>query len=76
MSRINAKGNTKVTLKDGRIFEVSYQYQYDHATHDQPDDFDSQIDAVYDEDGWEVTDNLTQAEWQEIDQLTADKISL
>ena len=76
MSRINAKGNTKVTLKDGRIFEVCYQYQYDHATHDQPDDFDSQIDAVYDEDGWEVTDNLTAEEWQEIDQLTADKISL
>ena len=76
MSRINAKGNTKVTLKDGRIFEVSYQYQYEHANHDQPDDFDSQIDAVYDEDGWEVTENLTAEEWQEIDQLTADKISL
>jgi hypothetical protein len=76
MSRIHAKGNTKVTLNDGRIFEVSYQYQYESATHDYPDDFDSQIDSVYDEDGWDVTDNLTAEEWQEIDQLTADKISL
>ena len=50
MSRIHAKGNTKVTLNDGRIFEVSYQYQYESATHDNPDDFDSQIDSVYDED--------------------------
>ena len=48
MSRIHAKGNTKVTLNDGRIFTVSYQYQYESATHDYPDDFDSQIDSVYD----------------------------
>jgi hypothetical protein len=74
--RIHAKGNCKVTLKDERIFEVSYQYQYSPATYDEPDDFDSQIDAVYDEDGWEVTDNLTPEEWQEIDQLTADNISI
>ena len=74
--RVHAKGNTKVTLNDGRIFEVRYQYQYNSANYDYPDDFDSQIDSVYDEDGWDVTDNLTADEWQEIDQLTADKISV
>lgn len=76
MSRINAKGSKKVTTKDGRIFQVSYQYQYESATYDHPDDFDSQIDAVYDEDGWEVTDDLTPKEFKEIDQLLADQISI
>ncbi len=74
--KISETSHCTVTTKEGREFGVSYYYSYESKTHEYPENFDMEIDTVYDEDGWDVTENLTAEELQEIEQLTIDQISI
>jgi len=68
-------GTAKVTTKIGDKYEVHYEFYLETATREQPEEFEFEITSIYDEDGWEVTDSLTESEIEEIEALGIDEFN-
>lgn len=64
----------KVTAKSGEVFTVNISYELEYATREQPEDFEFEINGIYDEDGFEVTQEIQSDLYAEIESLAIEGI--
>ena len=68
------RDSAKVTTKDGDSYDVIYKYHVTTKTHEHPEELEFEIEAIYDQDGWEVTETVPDEVREEIEKLTIDQI--
>jgi hypothetical protein len=61
--------SAKVTTKMGDKYEVHYEFYYESETRTDDKIFEFEINSIYDEDGWEVTETLDETTKEEIEEL-------
>ena len=73
-SKPMTRDSAKVTTKEGEIYEVIYKYHVTPKTHSNPQELELEIEAIYDEDGWEVTDTIDDYTREEVEKLVIENI--
>jgi hypothetical protein len=61
---------------DNIIYEVNFDYELETATRENPEQFSYEITSIYDDEGFEVTEEMAADLYSEIVHKTAKEISI
>jgi hypothetical protein len=61
---------------DNIIYEVNFDYELETATREYPEQFSYEITSIYDDEGFEVTEEMAADLYSEIVHKTAKEISI
>ena len=61
---------------DNIIYEVNFDYELETATRENPEQFDYEITSIYDDEGFEVTEEMAADLYSEIVHKASKEISI